>query len=93
MNKHYWYRKAHGLCVDCGKKNDNGKTRCNECGTFLRLKQNERYKNMSAEEKARKVQKHREYLEQNPEKAALYKSRQPEYNKRYLEREKTRYEW
>ena len=95
MNKHeqYWYRKAHGLCVNCGKPNDNGKTRCEECSVFLRFKQNERYKNMSAEEKALKVQKHREYLEQNPEKAALYKSRQPIYGKRYREKEKTRYEW
>ena len=95
MNKHdqYWYRKEHHLCVNCGRPNDNGKTRCEECNEFIKLKQNERYKNLPAEEKARRVQKHREYLEQNPEKVALYKSRQPIYGKRYREKEKTRYEW
>lgn len=96
MNKHeqYWYRRDNRLCVICGKALlSTKKTRCEECAAFLRAKQNEYYKNLPVEEKARRVQKHREYLEQNPEKVALYKSRQPIYGKRYREKEKTRYEW
>lgn len=96
MNNHkqYWYRRDNRLCVICGKTLlSTEKTRCEECAAFLRAKQNEYYKNLPIEEKVRKIRKHKEYLENHPEKVALYKSRQSEYNRRYREKEKTRYEW
>ena len=89
----YLYCKEHHLCVDCGQPTDGITTRCEACKEFIRKKENVRYHKLSAEEKKKRAQYHREWLEKHPEKVALYKSRIPEYGKRYREKEKTRYEW
>lgn len=40
----YEYRKAAGICVDCGKPSRVGKTRCKRCSEIINKKQMERDK-------------------------------------------------
>ncbi len=89
----YQYRKDNHLCVDCGDRAQMGKTRCLGCSQIMNVKQRIRYAEWSDEQKETKQAYRKGYLESHPEKVALYKSRKSEYNQRYKEREKTRYEW
>lgn len=84
--KLYNYRKENGLCVNCGEILDGGTaTRCLRCAQIERVKAHERYERLSPEEKAKKRQRECEWRKRNPEKVAIYKSRQVQYNKKYRE--------
>lgn len=82
----YHYRRANNLCVNCGDKSD-GHAYCEDCRQIIRIKYKDRWDKRSEEEKQAKREYHREYrkeyLRRKPEKAALYKSRRSEYNRRY----------
>lgn len=86
MNKYYQYRRSQGLCVDCGERAAEGKTRCYRCLQIIAVKQRERYQERANDkaykEKRREYQK--EWQDKNPEKMAVYKSRKPMYNRRYI---------
>ena len=87
MTELYKYRKDNGLCWTCGEKAEPGKTRCLRCAQIATAKEK-----MRREEKIRmygddyrraKREYQRKWQEKNPDKVAVYKSRKPEYNKRY----------
>ena len=82
----YKYCHDYGLCANCGDPNGNGKVFCDRCAEITNAKARERYKNMSPEQKAKKIAYAKAYQKAHPDK-------KKEAEKRFREREKTRYEY
>lgn len=87
MNKRelYHYRRENGLCVNCGEPAVEGKTRCVSCAQFECAKAKSRYASLTPQEKHMRYLREMRWRKRNPEKVAIYKSRQTQYNKRYKE--------
>lgn len=75
--------KSQGLCVVCGDPAVTGKTRCEFCAGKDRYKSKIRRDQMTPQEKERKKEYLKKWIERNPEKMAVYESRKSEYNRRY----------
>ena len=84
-NSLYYVRKAQGLCVTCGDPAQAGKTQCETCAKFQRIKQKMYRDALPYEEKQRQYMRVREWLAAHPERVAEYKRRKSEYNRKYRE--------
>lgn len=79
----YDYRRKNGLCVNCGEIANGSQTRCLLCRQIERVKARSRYATLSPEEKHQRYLKEQAWRDAHPEKVAAYKSRKPEYDRRY----------
>lgn len=75
--------RKRNACVKCGKPTD-GKAHCAICLKMLRVKQKQRYANLTDEQREKLYLKNLRYLAENPDKKALYASRRAEYQRRYM---------
>ena len=75
--------RSRNACVKCGMPVQKGRVHCAMCLKMLRVKQRQRYSELTYEDKQKKIEKHRQWLEENPDKKALYLERQRERNRRY----------
>ena len=75
--------KNRKACVKCGKPAEKGKVHCSVCLQMLRVKQKQRYRELTEEQRMKKRVSHKLWLEKNPDKKALYLERQRERNRRY----------
>lgn len=82
--KLYEYRRHNGLCVRCGEKAENGKSRCLYCLQIEAVKQKMRSEKWSDEKRKEKAEYLKQWQKRNPEKMKTYKSRKSEYNRRYF---------
>lgn len=89
----YDYRRKNGLCVNCGERAVQGKSRCIGCAQIECAKAKIRYAALSPKEKHMRYLRESEWRDRNPERVATYKSRQTQYNKKYREACKNGYEW
>lgn len=84
----YHMRKAQGLCVQCGKPNDNGKSRCEECLEYHRW-ENAKVAAYQKEWKQAHKDRQREYTRKwESEHPEELKERRKEYNRRHREKRK-----
>lgn len=89
----YDYRKENHLCVSCGEKVDDNSAYCLRCKQIASVKTRERYANMTPEQKYKRSQYRKEYMEKHPEKAAIYRARENERAKQRYRERKMGYEW
>jgi hypothetical protein len=78
MNKYYLKRKAAGICYDCGKKAEYGKTRCRKC--LLKIAERERIRCMDASYVSRKQEYRKKWVENNSEHVKEYRRKWYEEN-------------
>ena len=69
--------------MKCGKPTD-GKAHCPMCLKVLRVKQKQRYAELTDEQRKKMYLKNLRYLAENPNKKALYASRRAEYQRKYM---------
>ena len=85
MNKYQIAKKEKGICINCDSPAVPRRSRCQQCLDFVAAKQRIKYQTQKNDPEY--VKRRREYMriwrEKNPEKVAVYKTRQTEYNKRY----------
>lgn len=79
----YENARSRNECVKCGKPTD-GKAHCPMCLKVLRVKQKQRYAELTDEQRKKMYLKNLRYLAENPDKKALYASRRAEYQRRYM---------
>lgn len=83
----YKYRRKNNLCVLCGERAEQGKSRCLGCAQVEaakeRIRREERIKMYGDDYRRAKNEYLKKWKEKNPEKVAVYKTRKHEYNKRY----------
>lgn len=82
------YRKAHGLCYECGERAAPGKTRCAWClqriaGRQKMYEDRKRQENPT-EYRNKKREYRKDWQQKNPDKMAVYRSRKREYNRKYM---------
>lgn len=86
MNQYYQYRRSQGLCVDCGERAAEGKTRCYRCLQIIAVKQKMRYQEQANgpayREQRREYQK--KWQENHPDRMAVYRERKSMYNRKYF---------
>lgn len=85
-NGRYKYCRENGLCVSCMDVSTDGKVFCSRCREIYNAKSRGKYKDMSPEQKAKKIAYAKAYQKAHPDK-------KKEYEKRFREKEKTRYEY
>ena len=86
MNKYQIAKKEKGICLTCDDPAVPGKTRCKRCLEVIAAKQRIYYqrKCSSDPDYAKKQREYyKKWMERNPDKVAVYKSRRAEYNRRY----------
>lgn len=84
--KLYHERKAQGLCVDCGGKPVENRTRCERCAAFNRMYRREKYARMTPEQKQHQKEVHARWVAAHPDRVAEYRKRKKLYNRRYAEK-------
>ena len=80
----YYERKGKGLCVVCGNTPAvSGRTRCEFCAKRNNYMCRQYNKNKTPQQIEARKEYMKKWIEQNPEKMEVYKSRRSEYNRRY----------
>lgn len=83
MNVTQEYRKKNGLCLNCGEKAVQGKTRCIGCLQYEAAREKMRREEGGSDYQKAKREYLKKWQQKNPDKMAVYRGRKHDYNQRY----------